>query len=298
MKWRFVLAILVCGLFTSAAFAQSDTLAYFTFESDVTRIGTPLQLTVTVEAPSAIAITEWPDLSEDTWIEVVATDDPEEQTLNDLFVYTQTYRVVFWQFGQYLTPEVVVTTANGTVDVQSDFITIESLVSQIENPVLRPDRTPIDLPITPRWFLPVIITSIIIVVLIVVRFVQIGSYQIRGLVRGTPAQLAIAHLEDLKAQPYSADVVYPSVVNQVRHYIQQQFNIQTSEMTSSELLEYLREDDPFGKPARQGLKQMLDQADLVKFANFTPDAASNAQFINFAIRWIRTVDRQKVRHDD
>lgn len=297
MRWVYCIIGCWCLLTLSSAHAQG-LRAYFSFDAETTFIGTPLELTITVESPVAVEINVWPDLSDSDWLQVLEADDPQETMLNDQFVYSQTMQVMFWQVGNYLTPEVVVETGNGPVNVQSDFITIQSLINTTAGDLQpRPSRTPVDLPVIPRWQWPLLVAAFVVVVLAILRFVQIGRTQLRDLVRGTPAQLAIAQLDDLKLQAQVPEIVYPAVVNEVRHYIQQQFRIAANEMTTSELMQSLRENAPFDKSAIQSLQHMLEQADLVKFANLTPERIDHTQFINFAIRWIRSVDRQKVSHD-
>ena len=56
----------------------------------------------------------------------------------------------------------------------------------------------------------------------------------------------------------------------LREYIERVFNANSMEMTSEEILEYLRNLRSEHKTAYLGLQQILRLADLVKFAKFNP----------------------------
>lgn len=77
----------------------------------------------------------------------------------------------------------------------------------------------------------------------------------------------------------------------IRKYIEGNFGIQAQEMTTTDLLDAL---DPkvFDTSLKSTLSDILNVADLVKFAKATPDSNVHQTFLNTAFQWVRdTNDR-------
>ena len=92
-----------------------------------------------------------------------------------------------------------------------------------------------------------------------------------------PYEVALSELEKIKQEkPWQqgrSKEYHTQLTDVIREYIERVFNVNSMEMTSDEILEHLRHLRFEQKSAYSGLQQILQLADLVKFAkwNATPD---------------------------
>ncbi len=92
-----------------------------------------------------------------------------------------------------------------------------------------------------------------------------------------PYVVALSQLDKIKEEkPWQqgrSKEYHTELTDIVREYIERVFNVNSMEMTSEEILDHLKNLRMEQKAAYSGLKQMLQLADLVKFAkwNATPD---------------------------
>ncbi|MEI7501787.1 MAG: cell wall anchor protein [Paludibacter sp.] len=89
-----------------------------------------------------------------------------------------------------------------------------------------------------------------------------------------PYLIALNHLDKIKQEkPWQQNRIkeyHTELVDVIREYIEQTFDINCMEMTSIEILEHLGDLRKEQKSAYLALKQMLQLADLVKFAKWNP----------------------------
>jgi len=89
-----------------------------------------------------------------------------------------------------------------------------------------------------------------------------------------PHVVALSELDKVKQEkPWQqgrSKEYHTELTNIIREYIERVFSINSMEMTSEEILEHLRTLRSEQKSAYSGLKQILQLADLVKFAKFDP----------------------------
>ncbi|MEL6527320.1 MAG: hypothetical protein AAFQ07_16585 [Chloroflexota bacterium] len=175
--------------------------------------------------------------------------------------------------------------------VSSFFVQVPSQVTNLEDAVPRPFTPPINLPyVSPWWFVGgAVILSIMI--MLVARLLQLGQRGMVEIVSASPAEKAIAELEDMKVQAIPPATRYELVANVLRQYIEGQFTIDAVEMTTQEVATALRQRDAFPKDHRRKLQDVLEQADLVKFARVQPDDVSSFRLVNFAIKWLIETER-------
>jgi hypothetical protein len=306
---RWILTLLLLGLMGGAGLAQEVTPevtaeptplppmapgvldAYFTSDTDAPRLGEPFTLTLVVDSPLGVTIDEFPELPADAPLAVLSTADVTEEVQGNRVIYRQPMQVVFWETGNYLSPELFVLfdAGNGlrSAPVTAISFAVPSMLGSDANPSARPDAPTIDLAYTPLWVYGVILTAAIVAVMLVVRLLQSGTRGLFSMGASTPAQIAIAQLEDLQAQNLPAVTAYPLVASQLRQYLHEQYGFQATEMTTAELIQALRAADLFETPRRRQLHQLLEQADLVKFARFQPDPAASRRLLHYAIRWLK-----------
>lgn len=267
--------------------------SYFLTDNDTPLLGQPFELTLVVEAPLDATITEWPEVVSDEQLEVLEASEVEETESDDGIAYQQTLEVLLWEVGQYLSPEYAVGYTVGGSEfldpVRSVFIVVPSSVSPEDPP--RPSRPPIDLQVVPLWIYGVIGFFAALVLLLVLLIALRARRGFSRLVFGNPLQRTINQLEDLRYQKLPPTALYPIIANYLRHFIRESYEIDAVEMTTDELLTVLRDQDSFTPELRRQLQQLLEQADLVKFARLQPDEQSTERLIKFAIQWLRAVSR-------
>ena len=267
--------------------------AEFQVDNTSPLLGEPFNVTLVVEASSDIEILTWVEFDEP--VEVLEAGEVESEVLVSEMRHTRNYEVVLWDVGEYLSPEILLTYRQGgatnSVAVSSFFVQVPVQIINAEDAVARPLKSPIDLPYTSPTIYIGIGIGVFILLLIVARLIQISRKNVVQIVRASPAEKAIAVLEDLKVQNLSPASIYELVANHLREYIQSQFAIEAVEMTTVELMAALREQDIFPKEHRNRLQKVLEQADLVKFARFQPEETHSTRLVNFAIKWLKETER-------
>ncbi len=265
----------------------------FVVQGDSVRLGETFTLTVRASLPQGATVTEWPEFPEDGALEVLQAAEAVTEADG---IITQESLAVIWEPGLYLSPELTLTYQSAgvetTVPVQSFSLMVPSSLSGIEEPQPLPSLPPVEIPYTPRWWYAAAAAVIGVVTFAIIMVIRAMT---RGVVQSapdTPTRLAIARLEDLEAQNLPTETVYTLVADQMRRYLKEQFGIDAVEMTTDELMERLRQDERLTKNHRSSLHTLLEQADLVKFAQFQPEPGAAQQLIKFAIRWLREVERE------
>jgi hypothetical protein len=106
------------------------------------------------------------------------------------------------------------------------------------------------------------------------------GHEIAPEVRVAPEVTALAELDRIAAMGLPArgefKTHYTLVVDALRHYLEARYRIETMDRTSFEILDALER-----REVRiAGLGALLDEADLVKFAKFSPDVPSAGAAVN------------------
>ncbi|MEO1286701.1 MAG: hypothetical protein AAFV93_02960 [Chloroflexota bacterium] len=284
---------------TSPAPVINDTIqAEFRVDNSTPLLGEPFIVTLEIVAASDIRILDWVRFEEP--LEVLEEGEISEETLpSGEIEYSREYEVVLWEVGEYLSEELMVTyQQNGAINavpINSFFVQVPIQIDNPETATLRPLAPPIDVPyISPLVFIGIGV-GVIVLLMVIARLIQMSRRRVETIVNASPAERAIAEIEDLKGQNLAPATVYQLVANSLRHYLDGEFGLETIDMTTAELSDELRAQALFPKAHQQRLKQVLEQADLVKFAKFQPDEGSSIRLANFAIKWIQAVER--IQHD-
>jgi len=272
---------------------QSNIItAYFTTSNPTPRIGEPFTLTLTVEVPAGVQLVAFPTLTENMLpLKILLTDAVKTVGRTQ----SQTYTAAMWGAGHYITPEMPVTVlyqgAQVSNPVRSATIDVLSAIPDPQAELApRSARPPRDVPyISPLWIVGAVFALLVIIVL-VRRFVRREARRVAAPRIGTPAQIALAQLEDLKAQKIAPDLLYPLVADHLRRYVQARSALVIADLTTQEVMSALKTQTPLTEASRRLLEQILEQADLVKFARFSPDDTQGIRTINAAIRWLREAE--------
>jgi hypothetical protein len=123
---------------------------------------------------------------------------------------------------------------------------------------------------------------LLIIAFLVIGYVLIRKYwQKKPIFESAPAPvlppyvIALNHLDRIKSeklwQQGRLKEYHTDLTDVVRIYIENVFSINSMEMTSDEILDHLTDLRKQEKTAYLGLKQILQLADLVKFAKWNPN---------------------------
>ena len=127
-----------------------------------------------------------------------------------------------------------------------------------------------------------LLVVLVIVALCVVAFIFIRKYiqnkpifeKLNPEVILPPHVIALSQLDKIKQekawQHNRSKEYHTELTDVIREYIERIFNVKGMEMTSEEILDYLNIIRTTQKAAYHGLKQILQLADLVKFAKWNP----------------------------
>ncbi len=268
--------------------------AEFSVDNDAPLLGEPFIITLEIIASPDIEIVDWVVFEYPIEVLDVGNVVSEINEVGDV-IYRRGYQVVLWDVGDYLSDSMVVSYQQGGrllgVSVSSFYVQVPIQISDPATALLRPPAPPIDLPYISPWVFIGIGAGVFIVMMILARLLQVSRRNVVKIVKASPAEKAIAEIEDLKFQQLPTAAIYELVATSLRHYLDGQFNIEASEMTTVELIGQLRDDDVFPKRHLRQLQQILEQADLVKFARFQPDDSSRARLVNYAIKWLKETER-------
>ncbi len=278
----------------------SDVNAYLETDVIETTLGNPIPVTLKVEMPVGYSLPEW---QPDTWFEVFQVIDTGEivtRQQGNLEIQEQELSIVAWELDVITTGEVFLTYQNPSgqqLRTPITSITINVTATRPENDVtLRPLTPFIDLYYIPIYvfFIPI---AIFIIAIIIIRNIRLNQRVQHALATpNSPVQKAIIELKHLIDANAPIEDVYLSASTEIRIYLTAQFNIRAIDMTTSELLTSLKSNEIFSMTLCNNLHQLLQEADLVKFANHRP-LVSPEQVVNYAIHWIEQAERARISHD-
>jgi hypothetical protein len=297
----FVFTVLVAISAFGPMQAQAVIDARFSATNGSPLIGEPITLTLSATVPQGIGITGWPEFPE-SWAqfqvravdELSITENPDGSAL-----YQQNLTVILWNVGEYETPETTIQ-YQLISEVETRAQTIEPVYFSVpsvldpEDLNLRPYKPPIELPyISPVLVAGAVGGGLAILAAIIARLWKDRPTRIAQPQQAmTPARMALAELRRIAGRNLSPVLIYQSVADALRLYTQSQYNVQAMDMTTWELMNALRNRVP--DATQTDLQRMLEQADLVKFARYNPNADNAQQYIEMAGRWLSAQDSKEV----
>jgi hypothetical protein len=103
------------------------------------------------------------------------------------------------------------------------------------------------------------------------------------------AQAVLAEFRKVHAANVAPALVYENVSNALRHYIQGRFAVSAEELTTQELMSDLANLENLSDRRKRELSYLLEQADLVKFAQVQPKSAE--KILSVAQQWVTSVEQ-------
>lgn len=286
---------------TDSAVLAGEVRASLVVDNETPFIGQPITMTFVVNAPPGTAVTAWPQFPPGQVFDVLETGEPSTAEYSDHVTHQQRLQIALWQTGAHLTPELFVgyrlaDGREGQAPVTSAYIEVRSVLNP-PDVALRPLKPLQRLPHTPLWVYALAVTGAAVVPLFGRWWLLRRRWRARnGSQQGSPAQVAILSLRALQERGLPAVEVYARTAEHLRRYLLERFEVRAGEMTTRELLRAL-DREGLSQGELQQLQQILEQADLVKFAGFEPGSGSERRLVAVAIRWLESVEQTSRQYD-
>lgn len=278
--------------------AQAGIEAYFSADTGSPLVGQPVTLTLTATFPPGAAVSGWPEFPQE-WPPFEVREAGEvriSETSEGGAVYQQNLTVILWNVGEFETPETVIQ-YELIGDSQTRALSVEPAFFSVPS-VLDPNDTALR-PLKPQEVMPY--TSPLLVAAAAGGALAVAAIAAHTLLARrsakplpetgptTPAKIAMAELRRIAGRNLSPALVYQAVSDTLRVYVQSEFRVQALDMTTWELMTTMRARVP--ETTQTELQRMLEQADLVKFARYQPDAATAQRYLETAARWLKSLDK-------
>lgn len=281
--------------------------ANFTADSFSPLVGEPVKLSLVVEVPPELVLVEWPEIPVD-WspFDVRSAGEIEvDEQPDGTIIYRQEFTVILWEPGDYETPETFIgyqTPDNDEiyrVPISIAFFQVPSVLDDQDmandEQQLRPARPPISLFYVPPW--AVLLGIVVLSGALWTGYRRLERWRLERAARRaamqqpTPGEIALQTLVQLRNNGTHPDEVYVRVADSLRTYVHHQLDVPAPDMTTLELMAHLQSVNVLSEGRRAELRRLLEQADLVKFANAQPGEQSASRVLNLAYRWLSGVDQ-------
>lgn len=303
-----LLLIIYAALPASVACAQDATptppaldaiRAYFAASRLAPLAGQPVDLNLVVEMPRDAELVEWPPISEDwpPFMVRFAGEVRRQSTPDNREIYSQALVVILWEPGDYQTPETLIGYRIPGYDevfyapfAPAHFSVPSVLEADMNQNRLRPLKGQISLFYIPWWGY-VLGVGMLSSVGYIVRRWWVARYKRTVQARDAkpPFEFALESLAAAARSDATSQVKCERMTAALRAYLQSRFEIHV-EMTTTELIQVLQQLDQLSQERIQELAQLLEQVDLVKFANVNMAEKSAHRLLALASQWIKSVE--------
>ncbi|MCI1639749.1 MAG: hypothetical protein LKI42_00555 [Bacteroidales bacterium] len=96
--------------------------------------------------------------------------------------------------------------------------------------------------------------------------------------------------------PEKQKIFYSGITDAIREYIVARYGVEAMEMTTAEIFYDLREKN-MPSDLFDGMKQLFERADYVKFAKYTATDEENAAALPFAVRFVTSTYQEQLAQD-
>lgn len=171
--------------------------------------------------------------------------------------------------------------------------------------VIKPIKGPLKVPVTFLEVLPYILIALAILAIVLVLIWYIRKrkkneplIRIRPKVKLQPHEKALQALEKLRIrklwQQGNVKEYHSELTDILRTYIEEGFGIPAMESTTYEIVGQLRKRVEFSRPLVEKVEQILQTADMVKFAKSIPAQQENENALNRGIEFVNQTIRPAV----
>jgi hypothetical protein len=163
---------------------------------------------------------------------------------------------------------------------------------------IKPIIGPLKVPLTFREILPWIAGALLVILTVagIIWYIRKRKknqpvIQFRPKVVLPPHEVALQQLEALRLKKLwhsgSIKQYYVELTDILRKYIEDRFQVAALEQTTGEILEGLQHKPDCHVASKQGLRLLLEMADMVKFAKAQPVATENESSMHDAVEFVR-----------
>jgi hypothetical protein len=298
------LVLLLCMLPFSAALAQLSVKAEL--DSTYIFIGDPIHLNLSVSQAIGIRMLE-PQLDTFDRIENLellrSTEWDTIQTSPNLFLQKR-LTITAWDSGYYEIPALVFPyEINKKLDNKiSKSIPLEVKMIEVDTSYIEPIKTIVEEPLTFEDFLPWLISLGFLVVVAAAVLLYLNDKKRKAKLPDIAPkrpyhEVILEKLDQLEAgklwQQGQTKEYHSRLTHLLREYLEKRFRIQALEQTTREIQQQLLEKD-LPEERRSSLGQLLQTADMVKFAKAEPPAA----FHEDALRNVREFIQETIPQAD
>ena len=283
-------------------YAQQKPLIDIAMDSAAILIGeqTKIHLSVTTDKGNDVLI-PLPVDTLMTGVEVIQILPPDTTIIeNDKWLIKQDVLITSFDSSLYLLPPFMVISKNDTVYSDQLALKVSTLPVDTSDPIKFNDIKQIwEPPFVWADYYPMIYSILLfllflcVIAYIIKRIRQKKSlFPIKKEKPKLPAhEQALLDLNELKEQKLWQQGLnkefYTSVTDILRKYIEERFDVNAMEMTSHEVLDCLKNEKEM-KESFDGLKQILELADFVKFAKLHPLPSENEKSLTGAYIFVES----------
>lgn len=295
---RLTLALILIAL--PLPLLAQDAAAIFTADKASPLIGEPVELTLIVRVPIGSVVTmpsipiDWPPLTIIRYSPVSTTEEGAQS------IYHQVFTVVLWKPGDYQTPKTTVTyqlpgaLQSTVLVIQPTLFTVPRVLSDADL-TLRPLKPPLEISyLSPRL---VGLASLFLIALLILTVIFFRSrMKLARLPKNSPfslsAQIAFRELRRIHERGNLPAEMYVQTADCIRNYVRECFQIHAEDMTTVEIKNALAVHSSLPESHQREVAQLLERADLVKFAPLQAEATSAQRFVVLARKWIQSVEQK------
>lgn len=293
-KYKFLLFFILqsCFLSISSAFGQSIQ-ATVRADSNAMMIGDQLRLRLIVDAPKGVAVS-MPDLQTllkpAAW-ELINISEPTVQAQEgNLNRHEVEVIVTAWEAGEKAIPAMTFNSNDGAATSQIINIRIDA-PPVVDSTYVADIKTIIEVPISWLDYWLYILAAVLLILLPYPLYLAYKKYKAGTLfpraAPSTPEAIALEKLLALEKTTYLAEQKYSLYHSEatfiLREYLQARFKVRALYMTSIDTM-YAIAAKPQVVDYSKDIMEVLETADMAKFAKASPLAAANT----FALNTIRT----------
>jgi len=304
--------IILLLLFCSAK--GQDVKVTSVFDSARIYIGDQIKFTVTVDQPDGLKLSI--PAFKDTLIkniEILSGPGVDSSRQNGRLRIIQKYLVTSFDSGRYQVPPVFaeLKNENGLKRFYSDYSLLEVIRIRIAPPdtatkifdIVKPYRAPITAgEILPWVLIAAIISALVWLAFRYIRKLKKSTGEIETVIIPDPAHIiAFRELEKLREeklwQKGEVKLYYTRLTEILRQYLENRFSVFSLEMTTSETLDALVKTGFKKDGSYTQLKGILTNADLVKFAKYTPEPSEHESIYQDSWNFV-VVTKQETEIDE
>lgn len=298
---RYIISLLM--LMVAVAARAQDVSVRSSFDSTRIYIGDQVRFNITIEKPAGLKLI-LPSLR-DTLIkniEIVSGPVVDSSSLGGKIKIIQRYLVTSFDSGRYQVPPVYaeVKNADGLKRFYSDYSLLEVMRVRMAPPdtvskifdIVRPYRAPV----TVGDVLPWVLVTAVAAALAWLAFRYIKKLRSAGkeaeiVVNPDPAHvIALRDLERLRDEKLwqngEIKKYYTRLTEVLRQYLENRYRVYSLELTTNETLAALVKTGFKRDVSYNQLKEVLNSADLVKFAKYTPQPSENESVFSEAWNFV------------